>query len=141
MSKEISKLVRPRKCHVQLVEMPSSMTDHVGSPKGNMRVQVKLWSRTCTSCLLAGPSRPPPPPPRGCEVDFSPTTSFLDAWRGTSELQMAFCLFVRDGLAILTNFLVYDNVSVKSRTYGFPVHLAKKYSSKIAYDKMSNILQ
>lgn len=45
---------------------------------------------------------------------------------------MAFYLLVKDYLAILTNFLVHDNASVKRRTYGFPVHLAKKYSSTIA---------
>lgn len=78
--------------------------------------------------------------PCRCEVSFSPATYFLDAWGGISELQMAFYLFVGDYLAILTNFLVYENVSVRRRTYGFPVRLAKKYSSTIACSKMNNTL-
>lgn len=85
--KETSKLVRTRKCHEQLIEIPSSMRDHMGSPKGNMGSKSGAGAELALAVSLLASL----PLPVDVKSAFSPTTA---SWMQGVESQDSKWLFI-----------------------------------------------
>lgn len=84
---------------MQLEEMFSSIREHGDSKKETWGSKSSAGAvHTLAVSLLASLG--------DVVIGFLSHTGFLDTWGGISELQIAFPLFVKDHLTILTNFLV-----------------------------------